>query len=237
MRAHELVLRWVTDELRSGRLEVGDRLPGERALAETLGVSRSSLREALRVLETLGTLRTSTGSGPGAGTVVSAAPEQALGLALELQVATRQVKPSDVLQVRLLLETWSASNADPVRIDWSEVDGLLDRMDDPTLDVEVFLVLDAELHAKLSRVAGNPLVSILMDSLRTAIAEHTLVRAHDLADWNETVERLRAEHRQICEAARNGRGFEAAALLRAHISGYYLETGGEVRDLTDTGAP
>ncbi len=78
MKAHEVVMTWVTDELSSGRLRIGDRLPGERALAETLGVSRASLREALRVLEALGAIRSSTGSGPNAGTIVTAAPEQAL---------------------------------------------------------------------------------------------------------------------------------------------------------------
>src|SRR5688500_17922536 len=54
MKAHETVMGWVTAELQSGRLSIGDHLPGERALAETLHVSRGSLREALRVLEALG---------------------------------------------------------------------------------------------------------------------------------------------------------------------------------------
>ena len=51
MKAHEVVMAWVTEELTSGRLRIGDRLPGERTLAETLEVSRASLREALRVLD------------------------------------------------------------------------------------------------------------------------------------------------------------------------------------------
>lgn len=234
MRSHELVLRWVTEELHSGRLRIGDRLPGERVLAEVLGVSRSSLREALRVLEALGTLQTSTGSGPGAGTIVTAAPEQALTLALGLQVATRQVDPRDVVQVRLLLETWTASNADPGLVDWVAVDRFLDRMDDLTLDVEDFLALDAELHAALSRVAGNPLVSILMDALRTVISDHTRAHACHLTDWEATATRLRAEHREICERIRHGDGAEASTLLGAHISGYYAESRDARSDLAST---
>ena len=85
-------MAWVTEELTSGRLRIGDRLPGERTLAETLEVSRASLREALRVLEALGVIRSATGSGPNAGTIVTAAPAQALSLALNLQLATSHVE-------------------------------------------------------------------------------------------------------------------------------------------------
>lgn len=102
-------MEWVTEELRSGRLHIGDHLPGERALAEALQVSRSSLREALRVLEALGTIRTATGSGPRSGTIITASPEQALTLALNLQLATSQVEHHHVYEMRLLLESWAAS--------------------------------------------------------------------------------------------------------------------------------
>lgn len=221
---HETVLQWVTDELSSGRLHIGDHLPGERTLAETLGVSRNSLREALRVLEALGTLHTSTGTGPKSGTIVTAAPEQALSLAFSLQLATRQVRPQDVLQVRLLLESWAARHSDPERADWGRPERILDRMDDETIDVEEFLRLDAEFHVLASRAADNPLISTLMDALRIAIFDHTLTRAQRLPDWHATSTRLRQEHRGILEALRQGRGSEAADLLDAHIRGYYAET-------------
>ncbi|WOF24481.1 FCD domain-containing protein [Microbacterium betulae] len=224
MRVHETVMQWVTEELASGRLHIGDHLPGERTLAETLKVSRNSLREALRVLEALGALHTSTGTGPRSGTIVTAAPEQALSLALSLQLATRQVEPHDVLQVRLLLEAWAAGHSDPARGDWAPLERILDRMDDGAIEVEEFLRLDAEFHVRASRAADNPLISTLMDALRIAIFDHTLARAQRLPDWGATSARLRHEHREILDALRHGRGAEAAGLLEAHIRGYYLET-------------
>ena len=224
MKAHETVMSWVTEELRSGRLRIGDHLPGERVLAETLEVSRGSLREALRVLEALGTIRTSTGSGPRSGTVITAAPEQALTLALNLQLATSHVQHADVYEVRLLLETWAASHADHVGGDWSDAERTLALMDDAGLAVDEFLQLDAEFHIALSRSAGNPLISTLMDALRTSIADHTLTRARSLPDWARTAERLRAEHRAILVSFREGDAARATALLRAHIRGYYEET-------------
>lgn len=224
MRAHETVMQWVTAELASGRLHIGDHLPGERTLAETLGVSRNSLREALRVLEALGTLHTSTGSGPKSGTIVTAAPEQALSLALSLQLATRQVVPHDILEVRLMLESWAARNSDPERGEWPQIEKLLDRMDAETLGVDEFLRLDAEFHVLASRAANNPLISTLMDALRIAIFDHTLERARTAPDWDATTVRLRQEHRGILEALKLGRTDEAAGLLEAHIRGYYAET-------------
>ncbi|MBK0417731.1 FadR family transcriptional regulator [Leucobacter sp. CSA1] len=226
MKAHETVMDWVTEGLRSGRLRIGDHLPGERALAETLGVSRASIREALRVLEALGTIRTGTGSGPTSGTVITAAPEQALTLALNLQLATSHVEHAHVYEARLLLETWAAEHAEHASGDWPAVDRLLDLMDAPGLPVADFLRLDAEFHALLARSAGNPLISTLMEALRASIAEHTLAGAESLPDWHRTAARLRGEHRAIAERLRSDDPSGASALLREHIEGYYRETAG-----------
>ncbi|SFS11616.1 transcriptional regulator, GntR family [Agrococcus baldri] len=224
MRVHETVMRWVTAELQSGRLAIGDHLPGERALAETLQISRGSLREALAVLEAIGTIRTSTGSGPRSGTILTAAPGQALSLSINLQLATRHVEHGHVLDVRLLLETWAAEHADLEAGDWQAAELLLDRMDDAELPLADFLVLDAEFHTALARTASNPLISTLMDALRTSISDHTLARARAIPDWATTAARLRAEHRGIYERLRADDREGAAELLRAHIRGYYLET-------------
>ena len=217
-------MNWVTAELSSGRLRIGDHLPSERSLAETLQVSRSSLREALKVLEALGTIQAATGSGPRSGTVVTAAPEQALALALNLQLATSHVEHSHVYEMRLLLETWGAEHSDPDRGDWESVEQLLKLMDDPSIPVAEFLRLDAQFHVTVSRTAGNPLISTLMDALRTSIADHTLARAQALPDWERTAKRLRSEHHAILDALRRGERGTAADLVRQHIQGYYTET-------------
>lgn len=218
-------MQWVTDELSSGRLKVGDHLPGERVLAETLQVSRGSLREALRVLEALGTIKTSTGSGPRSGTIITGSPGQALALALRLQLATSQVGHQHIYEMRILLETWAAQNAESGGVEWLVAEGLLDQMDVSSLEASEFLSLDAEFHASISRASGNPLISAMMEALRISIAEATLARAESVEDWGETASRLRAEHREILASLRAGESSKTGTLLRDHIRGYHVETG------------
>ncbi|BAS10771.1 exu regulon transcriptional regulator [Arthrobacter sp. Hiyo4] len=67
MRTHQLVLTWIEKQLSDGQLSVGGRLPAERTLAEQLAVSRTSVREAIRILEAMGVVRAGVGSGPEAG--------------------------------------------------------------------------------------------------------------------------------------------------------------------------
>ncbi|GAB3270643.1 FadR/GntR family transcriptional regulator [Microbacterium lacusdiani] len=222
-------MRWFTDELTSGRLHVGDQLPGERALAEQLGLSRGTLREALRVLEVLGAIESGTGSGPRAGTFVTASHGPAISTVFRLQMATRQVSPEDVFRVRLALETQAASQSRPEQGDWGAAAALLGRMDDPELPMAEFLRLDAEFHVLCSRTAGNTLLSVLMDALRLVISDHTLERAAALSDWRGTVDRLQREHRAILDALRSGRGDLAAEHLERHITGYYGLTAAAAR--------
>ena len=111
VKNYELVLHRVEADLAAGRLRIGGRLPGERVLAEQLGISRPSVREAVRVLEAMGVVRTATGSGPEAGAVIVAEPVSPLTAVLRLHLATNHLPMGDVVQTRLLLESWAAREA------------------------------------------------------------------------------------------------------------------------------
>ncbi|HKM25778.1 MAG TPA: GntR family transcriptional regulator, partial [Corynebacterium sp.] len=77
-RAYSVVLDWLEEQLRSGEIVVGDKLPGERALAEQFSISRASVREATRILDAMGLVRSGVGSGPNAGAIVISEPSAAL---------------------------------------------------------------------------------------------------------------------------------------------------------------
>lgn len=224
MRTHQLVLQWIEDRLSDGQLAVGGRLPAERSLAEQLAVSRTSVREAIRVLEAMGVVRAGVGSGPDAGTVVISDPTAALGSALRLHVATQHLPVADIVETRVLLESWAAARAKPDAPVLDVAAGLLEDMDGRP-EMERFLELDVRFHLALADAAGNAVVSAMMGSLREAIQGYAGRLTANLQDWDATAARLRSEHRGILEAIRKGDGGHAAKLVAAHIEGYYREAG------------
>jgi len=225
-RTHQLVLAHVEGELAAGRLTLGDRLPGERVLAEQLGISRPSVREAIRALEVLGVVRTATGSGPEAGAVIVADAAAGLGAALRLHVATSSVSVADVVQLRVLVEGWAVREAAARPDDTVLADAavLLDRMDvEP--DPDRFLDLDGDFHACLVGLAGNVLVTAVMRSVRGAVRSYVGAGAIRVPDWAATATRLRVEHRRVLDAVRDGDPDTAECEVRAHITGYYRDSG------------
>jgi GntR family transcriptional repressor for pyruvate dehydrogenase complex len=224
MRTHQLVLHWIEDQLSGGQLAVGGRLPAERSLAEQLGVSRTSVREAIRILEAMGVVRAGVGSGPDAGTVVISDPTAALGSALRLHVATQHLPVADIVETRVLLESWAAARAKPGAPELELAATLLDDMD-ADRGVDDFLALDVRFHLALADAAGNAVVSAMMGSLREAIQGYAEKLTANLPDWGATAARLRTEHREILAAIMNDDGGRAAELVAAHIEGYYKEAG------------
>ncbi|AWK75122.1 GntR family transcriptional regulator [Rhodococcus oxybenzonivorans] len=223
MRTHEVVLQRIERDLSDGKLVVGGRLPAERALAEELGVGRSSVREAIRVLEAMGIVRTAVGSGPDSGAIVAADPAASIGVALRLHMATHTLPIRDVVQTRILLESWAVQEAAEraSELDLQGLDALLDAMDDETLTPEAFHRLDADLHVAMAALAGNVLVEAMMVSLRESISGYVMQAVPQLDDWNEVAQNLRCEHRAIVNALRRGHGTKASTLVREHIEGFY----------------
>lgn len=253
VKSHEQLLQWVEDNLRNGTLSTGQRLPSERDLAERLGMSRPSVREGVRILEAMGLVRAATGSGANAGTIITADPHIPLASALKLHLASATLPFTDIVQTRVLLETWAAEHADSAHPALQEAAEILHRMDpsatspnsaatphtagpqspqrpqegDPTRPSPTdFLALDAEFHVTLSAAAGNAVVHALMSGLRESVRHYTLESIAGITDWPELADRLDREHRAILDALIDGRREDAAHLLQAHIEGFYRVTHG-----------
>lgn len=225
-RAWRLVLEHVERDLLDGRIGPGDRLASERELASDLGVGRSSVREALRVLEVMGLIRTATGSGPQSGAIVIATPSGGMSTLLRLQVAAQGFALDDVVQTRLLLEdAVVAALATREDRDLSGAHPVLDAMDAEGLTPAEFLALDAQLHLALAESSGNTVVAAMMAGLRTAIESYVQEGAASIADWDAMADLLRSEHRAIVATIDAGDAHAARALVRAHITGYYTAAG------------
>lgn len=225
-RAWQIVLERIETDLLDGRLTPGDRLPPERELAASLGVGRSSVREALRVLEVLGLIRTGTGSGPASGAIIVAAPQGGMSALLRLQVAATGFPLDDVVQTRLVLESAvvAALASDPER-STAGARAVVDAMDAADLTAAEFLALDAQLHLALAEASGNVVIAAMMAGLRTSIESYVHAGAERIADWDAMAARLRREHRAILDAIDAQRADAARTLIHAHITGYYAEAG------------
>ena len=225
-RAWRLVLEHVERDLLDGRLGPGDRLASERDLSADLGVGRSSVREALRVLEVMGLIRTSTGSGPQAGAIVIATPTGGMSTLLRLQVAAQGFPLADVVQTRLVLEgAVAAALAAQDAPDLDAAHRMLDAMDADDLTPAEFLALDAQLHLALAESSGNTVVAAIMAGLRTAIESYVQQGAAAITDWEAMATVLRAEHRAIIAAIAEGDAAAAQSTVHAHITGYYTAAG------------
>lgn len=225
-RAWRLVLEHVERDLLEGRLGPGDRLASERDLSADLGVGRSSVREALRVLEVMGLIRTATGSGPQSGAIVVATPTGGMSTLLRLQVAAHGFPLDDVVRTRVVLEdaVVSALATSPDR-DLAAARRVLDAMDVGGLAPAEFLALDAQLHLALAESSGNSVIAAMMAGLRTAIESYVQEGAASIGDWEAMTAILREEHRAIVDAVDAGDADAARALVRAHITGYYSAAG------------
>ncbi|GAA1680629.1 FCD domain-containing protein [Microbacterium lacus] len=225
-RTWQVVLEKIESDLLDGVLAPGDRLPPERELASTLGVGRSSVREALRVLEVMGLLRTGTGSGPTAGAIIIATPQGGMSALLRLHVAAHGFPLDDVVATRLILEAAVVEilSADRTKSTQAALD-IVDAMDADDLSAGEFLALDARLHLALAEASGNVVITAMMAGLRTSIETYVQAGAARIPDWPSTAARLRAEHRAILEAVDSADAASARTLIREHISGYYAEAG------------
>ncbi|WP_426979525.1 FadR/GntR family transcriptional regulator [Pseudarthrobacter sp. O4] len=222
-RTYDALLHDIEAGLRSGRIKLGDQLPGERILAEKYGISRASVREAMRILDVMGILRSSSGSGPKSGALIISEPSAGLSSALRLHVASSRLPVADIVETRILLETWAARTA----VERGNSTGLeqarefLEAMDAPDIDRETFHALDAQFHVALSALAGNVVIETMMESLSGSIRGYVKETLDALEQWPDVLAKLRTQHHAIFDAVQTRNGDHAAELLHSHIVWLY----------------
>ena len=227
VRTYELVLQRIETQIVSGVLRAGQRLPPERDLAELLGVSRPAVREALRVLEAQGVVRSQVGQGPGSGTTIDRVPRDALARLLRLHVALGSFALEDVVDTRVALErsivVLACRNARPQ--DLARMRSALLAMDEPEVDRETFNQLDTDFHVAMAEAGGNRLMSDVTRAIRESVripilAAMTAMPETGKRGWARARDGLRADHHAIFNAVEAGHAEQAADLLEAHIRGF-----------------
>jgi DNA-binding FadR family transcriptional regulator len=195
----------------SGKLGPGEQLPAERSLSTLLGVSRPTLREAIRALSFMGILETRLGS----GTYVSTGTSDSLADALGFVVAISREAQADLIAVRLLLEVGAAQFAAHKITDkqLEELGDTLATARRSVRDPSRFSEADINFHRCVHEAAGNVILTRLLLSV-SALGMHQRVVTGKISELRSIT---LVEHEEILQALRDHDPVAAQNAMRRHI--------------------
>ncbi|RCV53273.1 FadR/GntR family transcriptional regulator, partial [Marinitenerispora sediminis] len=207
-RLYERLVERLCEYIRDARLAPGDRLPPERELAVTLGVSRASLSQALVALEVQGVIEVRHGDGAIVRRTV--AEEQVLAL-----LRDRDNRRTEIIEARQALEVKLAELAAERRTeaDLAEIDAALEQMRAEIRGGDRGVSGDERFHAAVTHAARSRLLGRMMAEISPMITE---TRVESLSQPDRPSASL-AGHERIAAAIRAGDPQRAADAMRAHL--------------------
>lgn len=209
----EAILK-IKEMIRSGDLQPGDRLPPEKELGEALGLSRSSLREAVKALEIIRVLDVRRGD----GTYVTSLNPSLLLDALSFVVDVHQDDSVlELFEVRRILEPAAAELATP-RMTAADITALRELLAEVhgATPVAELVSNDIVFHRYISERSGNAYLTRLLDTLSSSTLRARVWRG---LTQEGAVERTLTEHRAIVDALESGDANLVAAQMTVHVSG------------------
>ena len=225
MAIHRKILRWLENELFEGNIQLGQDLPSDSEIARAIGVGRFRTREALRTLEDMDLVQLYNGRGKEMLVHLSDEPAAAASTALRLHMSSSRYPTRDLVQTRILLESWAIARIDPKTASFAEMDEVLEQMEDLDLSIRDFLELLLTFHHQVMRCGGNELLVGLLASVRQPSFESMLSLVSRMPLWSSAVERLRAESRAIAEALKAGDAATARTMVIGQLRGMYSDAG------------
>lgn len=209
-RVYEEVAKQI-QQLILTQLHPGDKLPAERELAEMLGVSRSSIRDAMQSLRLMGLVEPRQG----AGTVVREISPDVLVNPLADVIAHRRQLVGELLDFRKMIEpplaARAATHASPEEI--AEMEEILQRQDEKLGQGDLAIEEDSEFHYAIAMASGNSVVLKVLDVIMDMLRE---TRAQSLQREGRPQKSL-AGHRKILIAIKRHDPAAAEAAMRHHI--------------------
>lgn len=193
-----------------GQYAVGSVLPGQRELAERLGISRTSLREAISMLEALGLLRSMAGKGVfvTAGTVPSTG---------ELPPGPNAMPADAIFQMRFVVEPAGAALAARIRQpdDLAELRGSMEAMTAALGSNDLVVAADSDLrfHLEIARLSGNPALAAMTRHFQSQLAHSLRLPFADRSRVWQPAD----EHMAILSAIEAGDAESARQAMRQHL--------------------
>ena len=221
-RISEIIVEQIRLLMRQGQLKPGDRLPPERDLCERFGVSRVTVREALRMLESAGLVEIRVGARGGA--FVTAPSSNRVGEGLADLLTLSVISAADVTEVRLILEVGIVPLVceRATEDDLAKLEKICERSEAALRDGDYTMDISLEFHAAVAQATHNPALVMLVESFRGPILM-SLEEAREVAP--EMGGLGTKEHERFVEAVRRRDADDAARIMREHLA----RTAGRVR--------
>jgi len=213
-RLYQQIVEQVERSILEGRLKPGDQLPPERDLAGQFGVSRTAIREAMKVLREKGLVE----SQHGRGTFVTDSTSQVIRHSVDRMMTMKMNQPeaaAHLIEVRELLEPEIAVLA-AARAEEKDIAAMreaYEAMDRAGGNADAFIEADLDFHLALAEAAGNPLILALIDSIVALLREHRT----RIFYVNGGPERGQFHHRRILDAIAQHDGVAARDAMDAHL--------------------
>jgi GntR family transcriptional regulator, transcriptional repressor for pyruvate dehydrogenase complex len=214
-RISEVIVEQIRLLMRQGQLKPGDRLPPERDLCERFGVSRVTVREALRMLESSGLVEIRVGARGGA--FVTAPSSNRVGEGLADLLTLSVISAADVTEVRMILEVGIVPLVceRATEDDLADLEKICERSEEALRAGDYSMDISLEFHARVARATHNPALEMLVESFREPILM-SLNQAKEAAP--EMGSLGTTEHERFVEAARRRDSGEASLIMREHLA-------------------
>lgn len=224
-KVYEQVIEQIQNNIMEGIFKKGDKLPSERELSEKMGVSRTSIREALRVLETMGVVE----SRQGEGNFICSNIEKSLLQPLSMMFKLNNGSFSDIYELRSILEIECARllAIRATDMDCRELLSVVEEMEQETFGenrYEILVELDKKFHNTLSDISKNYLIESLFSTISNLFekfiedARYKII----LFDSEQANKSLLIQHKKICESIIKKNQDMAVEAMREHME-YVME--------------
>jgi GntR family transcriptional repressor for pyruvate dehydrogenase complex len=215
-KSYMLIVEQIKHLLTSGELQVGEKLPPERELAEQFGVARPTVREALSALEVLGIIDVQVGSGAYIINLPQQSPSQLV------QQIEAESHPVDLFEVRQAVEGLAAAKAaeQASEEDIARIREIVTRMERDVERNEFSLEQDRQFHLSIARASQNPHVVAIMTyiiaEMKKPLWQKYIIKNIDIEGHKAMYVR---NHRMILSAIEANNPQQARALMLEHLQG------------------
>jgi GntR family transcriptional repressor for pyruvate dehydrogenase complex len=211
----EVILDQIKELLITKQLKVGQKMPTEMELSETLGISRSSLREALRILDVLGIIEAKAGE----GTLIKPTEPENLRNIMSLVALSRGIDPVELYEVRTVIEMYAARMAAMRRTD-EDLHALkfhLSKLDNQFENQALEIESDFYFHRTIVNASKNNVLVMLIEMISGLLEEQIRETRSQFASSKTTLEHFQSQHWEVYQAIVDQQPERAEEAMLEHL--------------------